>query len=369
MNKKPHPMINTARLNLPKAGHAGREGFTLIELVGVLAILAILGAVSVPPIIERIKQAKITKEEQDLPTLGAALTRQILRTKTIPNQDWAQVIADELAVPINEVTTASGGSPRVFLMDPAIRIGTEVGTLPYTQPAQGSASPPVNARVMIISSQGRSLPSFISSGVATSANIFNRIWDAPKGTIPQDWPAEWAGKGENLQIYRLNLAPLFRRLLVSQMTADRAAMISLDGSAPFAVPAAGLSGYYLEGTVIGFYNHGQLESRELLMSNRSYVYERGIWRGQLWEGKVKDATDLARGLDAFLTASLNPQAQLSANQQRVIDAYYNYVLTYATWARAGFPSYDANDQQTPEYQSLHNAQHQLEVFSEHLISE
>ena len=222
---------------------------------------------------------------------------------------------------------------------------------------------------MLIASQVGSLPGFILSGVAASSDIFDHIWDAPEGTIPQGWPAEWAGKGEFLQITRINLTPLFRRLLVSPLTEGVPAQISVDSSAPFAVPAAGLSGYYFEGTVIGLYNNGQVESRDLLLTNRSYGYERGIWRGQLWEGKVKDATDLARGLDAFRTAQLNPQAGVGASQQKVMDAYYNYVLTYATWARAGFPSYDVNQQPTPEYQSLSNAQSQLEAVSEALLSQ
>ena len=355
--------------SLREARRADGEGFTMIEMIGVLAIMAILVAVAVPPIIERMNLARVTKEMRDLPVLAAALNRHILRTKTIPNQDWAQVIATELAVPINQVTTSSSGTPRVFLVDPAIHIGTDVGILPYTQTAQGSAEPPVRARVMLIACQGRSLPDFIPSGVATNSEIFDHIWDAPKETVPEGWPADWEGKGEYLQIIRINLAPLFRRLLVSPLTEGAPAMISVDGSAPFAVPAAGLSSYYLEGTVIGLHNDGQLESRDLLMSNRSYSYERGIWRGQLWEGKLEDATDLARGLDAFLTAQPNPQASVNASQQKVIDAYYNYVLTYATWARAGFPGYDVNQQPTAEYQSLNNARNQLEVVSEALISE
>jgi prepilin-type N-terminal cleavage/methylation domain-containing protein len=292
MKKTPHAMMTMARPNLRKARRAGGEGFTLIELIGVMAILAILVAVTAPPIIERIKQARAAKEMQDLPVFGAALSRHILRTRTIPNENWAQVIADELAVPINRVTTSSSGSLRVYLVDPAIHIRTDTGILPYTQTAQGSADPPENARVMLIASQVGSLPDFIPSGVAASSEIFDSLWDAPRGTIPQGWPAEWGGKGEFLQITRINLSPLFRRLLVSPLTEGQPAQISVDGSAPFAVPVAGLSGYYFEGTVIGLHNNGQVESRDLLMNNRSYTYERGIWRGQLWEGKVKDATAL-----------------------------------------------------------------------------
>src|SRR6187402_2057425 len=104
MKKTLRPMRTMARLSLRKSPRAGGEGFTLIEMIGVLAIMAILAAVTVPPVIERIHLAKAAKEMRDLPVLAAALNRHILRTKTIPSQDWAQVIADELAVPINQVT-------------------------------------------------------------------------------------------------------------------------------------------------------------------------------------------------------------------------------------------------------------------------
>lgn len=361
-------MITNARFSLRKAPRAGGHGFTLIEMIGVLAIVAILVTLTVPPIIERVNQARAEKEMQELPLLGDALTRHILRHKTIPGQDWAQVIADELAVPINRVTASSTGVLRVYLVDPAIHIGADAGVLPYTQTAQGSEDPPANARVMLIASHGLSLPGSISSGVAASSEIFNQIWDAPKGTIPQGWPAEWAGKGEYLKIVRINLAPLFHRLLVNPLTEGQTAQIAVDDSEPISVPADGLSGYYFQGTVIGLYNDGQLESRDILTNDRSYTHERGIWRGQLLEGKVKDATALALGLDAFRTAQLNPGAASGATQQKVMDAYYNYVLTYAAWARAGFPSYDISLQPTPEYQSLNNAQDRLEAVSAALIS-
>jgi hypothetical protein len=52
-----------------------------------------------------------------------------------------------------------------------------------------------------------------------------------------------------------------------------------------------------------------------------------------------------------------------------MDAYYNFALTYATWARAGFSSYDVSHQPTSEYQSLINAQSQLQVVTECLISQ
>jgi type II secretory pathway pseudopilin PulG len=359
--------MTSARLKRRQARRTSTGGFTLIEMIGVLAIVTILVTLTVPTVIERINQARFDKEMRDLPVMADAIKQHILRTKTIPGQDWAQVIADELAVPINQVTISSTGTLRVCLMDPAIHIGADVGILPYTQTAQGSADPPANARVMLISSQSLGLPDFIPSGVATSSDIFDHIWDAPEGTIPQGWPAEWAGRGGDLKIIRINLATLFRRVLVNSLTENVTPQISVDASAPFAVPAAGLSAYYLEGTVIGLYNNGQVESRDLLVNDRSYSYERGIWRGQLWEGKVKDATDLARGLDAFRNAQLNPLS--SASQQKVMDAYYNFVLTYATWARAGFVSYDVDQQPTSEYQSLTNAQSQLQAVSEALISQ
>ena len=341
------------------------SGFSLTEVIGVLAILAILVSIITPSIIKRIKRAHSAKEDANLRTIGASLQREILRSKTIPNAGWAQLVGDELAIPLADVTTSVAGNPRVFLIDPNLHIGT--GNLPFTQSQSGSVTPPSSARVMIISSQGEPLPASIVTGVAADSATFDNIWDASGGTAPVGWPPEWQNKGEVLHVFRLNLESLFHRLVISDITIGNAAVISVGGGAPFQIPAGGLSSYYLEGTVIEFHNDGAMESRDLLFGDRSYIYERRVWRGQLWEGKIKDASDLAKALDAFQSARANPSAASGATQAGLVDAYYNYVLNYATWSRAGFPSYDEFDQPTPEYQSLLNARDQVDGVSADLI--
>jgi len=349
----------------PRVHRSTQAGYTLIEMIGVLAILAILVTMITPSIIERIRHAQISKEAKTLPTLGEALQRHILRHKNIPNAMWAQVIADELAAPIRQVGTSVAGNPRVFLIDPEFQIGDHEG-LPYDQTEEGATAAPVHARVMFISSQGRPLPSLIASGLASDPEIFENIWNAARDTVPIGWPAEWDRQGEALQIHRMNLAPLFHRVLVSDLTTDGTPSIAIDGGEAFEVPEGGLSAFYLKETALAFYHDGDLDFRDLLMSDRGYVYERGFWRGQLIQGKSANASSFARALDGFLNARLNPSAP-GADQQTVTDGCYGFALSYAAWARAGFPAYDELNQVTPEYQALHNAQNRMEAATANLI--
>ncbi|MFT4637944.1 MAG: prepilin-type N-terminal cleavage/methylation domain-containing protein [Verrucomicrobiales bacterium] len=326
-----------------------RSGFSLVELIGVLAITAIMASMAVPSLITRINRANSAKESKALATFGESLENHILRTKSIPDETtWAQVTADELGIGLDNVTASIGQQPRVYFVDPAITIAGQTGVLPYTQSASGSAIVPINVRLMIVSSQFTALPTFLISGVAQSAEDFENVWDAPRGEVPSGWPAEWTGHGEDLHVERLNLTPQFQRVVMSDITDGVSAEIAVEG-APLTIPVEGLSGFYFIGTEISLMNDGVIDSREQIDGDLSFTYERGIWRGQLWEGKVKDATDLATALDSFRLSRITQEASENSSQQAVIDAYYNYILTYSVWAKAGFPAaYAANSPVDPD---------------------
>ena len=345
------------------------SGFSLIEMIGVLAIVSILLSVLAPSIIGRIQRAQTAKDRKALDALGDAFERAILRAKGIPNEEnWARVIADELATPVDRIAASVARQPRVFLVDPEFHVGDDVRSLPYRQTAAGSPHPPVHARVLFLSSQGPRLPDSIASGFAADPATFAAIWDAPRGTIPPGWPPEWAGKGDVLQIRRLNLAPLFHRLAVNVLTDERVAKIAIDGGEPFEIPAEGWDRYYLRGSVIDFLRQDEaLQFREILTDDRSYLYERGIWRGQLWQGRLKDATAFAKAFDAFLAGHPEVQGLSPAQRRTLADAYSNFVLHYATWSASAFPDYDELNRLTPEYQSLINAQSKLAAISAQLV--
>lgn len=156
-----------------------RQSFSLIEVVGVLAIIAILAALAVPSLIKRVDEAASTKETVDLSALANALPSAILRNKAIPDEsNWVQVVANELAVPLNKVSATPNGNPRVFLIDPALRLGTINGVLPYAQGTNGSVNPGANARLMILSS--RSIPLPLSSDTNSNfSSKFGTPWTEP----------------------------------------------------------------------------------------------------------------------------------------------------------------------------------------------
>jgi general secretion pathway protein G len=60
-------------MKLRMARHYTTQGFTLIELLLVLVILTTLAAVVVPRFVGRGEQAKITRAESDIASLGVAL--------------------------------------------------------------------------------------------------------------------------------------------------------------------------------------------------------------------------------------------------------------------------------------------------------
>src|SRR5580765_4703485 len=194
------------------------SAFTLVEIIAVLAIIATLVAVLVPSIIRRVDRAAWTAETANLGNLADALNASIIRTKTIPSStNWASAVASQMSLSVSAVTTNSRRYARAFLIDPAFQIGTNVAGQTYTQATNGTTKP-VSARVMIVSSLARALPAGVTTGVASATN-FTAIWNAAENTVPAG-PAfsGWGGTGEDLRIKKVNLEPLFYRLILVDHT-------------------------------------------------------------------------------------------------------------------------------------------------------
>ena len=103
---------------------------------------------------------------------------------------------------------------------------------------------------MILSTLHRALP--VSSGVAASTNVFNDIWATRDGEVPPGWPAEWARRGEELIIQRINLAPLFKQVILQNFYAPDQALYSVEDSGNNPVGLEGAQGYYIQGTLFTF---------------------------------------------------------------------------------------------------------------------
>lgn len=338
------------------------HAFSLTELIGVLAILAILASFMLPSVIRTIEQAYQDKEHEDLVVIGKALEQGILRTKTIPKDGWSDLVAEELSTPLSRVTVSGTGFPRVFVVDPGLHIGSGSPPLPYTQDAQGSTQAPENLRLMVISSHRLALPDAISVP-SMNSETFNAIWSTPAGQVPPGWPKLWAGHGDRLFIFRLDLSPHFCRLVINNLCPDRNVAISVGQDGPISIPGEGWDSYYLKGTLIGFYNDGLLEARDLLSDSRSYVYERGTWRGIVRDGKFNQS-DFVKALEGFQNARLNQASPPGIDQAAVVNAYQQFALSYSSWAKAGFPSEDS-----PEYSAVSQSRTRLQLVARSLISQ
>ncbi len=348
------------------------RGFSLVEIVGVLAVIAVVAAAVTPAILKRIRLAMEEKEAKDLIVIADAYKSSVLRNKIIPDHTtWSRAVADELERPLNHVELSASQRQRAFLIDPDLAVGTTNGKLPYTQTGAGSVKP-AQLRLLVLSSLGSPLP--VVSGTPSS-NVFNAIWNTPPGGVPAGWTS--GAKGEDLKVQRIELGPLFVRLILNYLDPDRTAMYSIDGNTPANVPTTpgGVTAYYLQGSVLGLRDAtGQLLAREIIQKDNSFAYERGIWRGLLLEGKLRGGKRLAQAIDLFLSrprprgASPSQGPKFGATEQAVADLFYYYMLHFAEWSRVGFPDNGANSQQqVPAFQALSDAQAHLETGTFNLI--
>lgn len=368
-------MKKRAEAKLPnERAHSAQPGFSLLEVVGVLVVVAALSAATIPSFLESLKAKIRDREISNLNTFAQGFKQYVLRTKTIPDHTtWAVAVAAQCGWALGDVVTNLDQNPRVFLIDPALRIGTADGRLPYTQPPEGSNILPVSPRLIILSSMHRALP--VSSGVAASSVVFNDIWSTDDGKVPADWPAEWAGKGRELLIRRINLAPLSKRVILYNSYAPDVALYSVEGGGNIPVGPTGFEGHYIEGTQFTFFDthsrdeaagprlHRPLSPPTSLLEPNTTVadlsqfitkdivfnYEQNRWIGQNIEGRRIPTMDIEMAANLFLDVRANPNAKGNATQQNTVDAMVNYLQRYAEWQAAGYPTSGA------AYASLQNA--------------
>jgi prepilin-type N-terminal cleavage/methylation domain-containing protein len=335
-----------------------RSGFTLLEMIGALAIMAILAAAVVPRVIKSMDRAAYTKEAADLKAINDALVLQILSTKSIPSETtWAQAVAGWTMRPVTNITTTPRGHARAFLID----AGGWANSLPYTQGTNG-ATAPTNARVMIVSTIACDL-SLTSAKLAT-AN-FTDIWNTPEGSKPSTWSA-WPGNGADLLIQRINLEPLFHRLILANRdgTNSAAAFSILPLTDTLSVsPGVGWNVLYLDGTTVTLKSNTVVQTALLLTHDVSFVFENGYWRGHISPVSVSDSSGtFAQTAINFGGSTWNFNAGQGggkgASQLSVLTAFYSFMFNYTLWANrcpTHFPqSGAANPGSLPEYVILAN---------------
>jgi prepilin-type N-terminal cleavage/methylation domain-containing protein len=347
-------------------------GFSLIEMIGVLAIISILAALLSPVIVKRLDFAATTREANDLSAISNAIAVQVLQSKTIvTGPNWPAVAANYMSLPANSVSNNARGYARAFLLDGGGWLGRV--TLPYVQSRSGSAAAPAGARILIVSSIGASLP--VSSGTLAS-NVFNDIWLTPGGSRPTTW-GTWSGKPGDLLIQRITLDPLFHRLILnSNDGTPKYGSFTVDTTdVTNALPVLGITNaWYLEGTIVGLYdtNSGSmtLEGRDILLQDSSYVYENGIWRAQVCDGRLGATTAGGTNgyvlvfdalMNNFLNSGASSSAKNGASPRVLASGFYSFMLDYYQWSLTGFnPLSMPNEVLHSDYSDVHDCMGQIQ---------
>ena len=308
-------------------------GFTLIELIGVLSIVAIGVAVIAPTITKRIDQAARDAEYTSLNTLSDAFVRSSLTNRQFPvvanPASLPPILARHLDTHTNEVRMNKRRLNRAFLSHPNLNING--GNLPYVQNASGSTNRSMNGQAMIISSIGKALPTINSSD-------FANIWATPKNTVPSSMSG-WGGQGEDLVIERIELAPLFHKVVLMNVDATpNIGRYAVDdtrtnwvNTMPSVAPQTNAWAYYMEGTTINFYRpDGALASVESVREDVSFVYQNNRW-GRNLGGDDDVISDFGQLVDRFLQQPVPCEAETGATQRSVVNAFYDYLWGYSDW--------------------------------------
>ena len=240
------------------------SGFSLIELIGVLAIMAILATAITPPAVRQLVRAKGAREDAALQTLGDGLKTYVRTRQQIPGANsWASSLAtvlDQPAVAVERVDPARDTNKRVYLIHPSFAPSSGADPL-YQQGAFGSATSPVEARILIVSTTQPALALPVKSGHAASTVAFDAIWnwhhDPSSDAPPAGWPKAWEGNGNFLHVARVNLAGLFHPTTFNNLQHPGATpFVKLSDGATVALAFTNaVERHLLEGTVIRLFKH------------------------------------------------------------------------------------------------------------------
>ena len=247
-----------------------QHGFTLLELIGVMAVLAILSAALAPSVFQAIDDAYAAAETGNLERLGDDLTRYIRNNGAIPSRNintWTAALATVSNLPQERIRNNRRGYRRLLYFDPQFFGAPDSNFGGYTQ-AGGLTAAPVSPRVMLISN----LRANVRNQPADTTN-FNAIWNQSAGAAVVE--------SDTIKIVRLNLAPLFHRvLLVNGNTSQTGYQLGTAGS----VPVAGSNGvtdgiadrYVLAGTELRLFNTpypiGALATATLITEDAGFRY-------------------------------------------------------------------------------------------------
>lgn len=334
-------------------------GFTLIEFIAVLAIISILALTLVGVVIKRVDFAAYNAEQANLATFANALTLQALRNGQIPGETtWAAAAGNWLSLPASSITNNARNYNRAFVYDSSEFISGSVLQLPYTQTTglvNGvSFSSTNNLRLMIVSSLSANLP--VSSGPLV-AGSFNDIWNTTLGNIPGTWSG-WSGRGDDLLIQRLNLQPLFHRVILNAVDTNNFGSFTVQSGTNLSsliYVTTNSDAWFLQDTVIGLYDtnnpnpalNPNLESKVVVQGDASYVFENWAWRGQLsgWgtNGPASPTSLPPSAAEAFSSLATRFTAYGTVDKSpQILASFYAFMMDYNSWSQEFFLTTDTN---------------------------
>lgn len=351
--------------SLPAVARRG-DGFTLIEMVAVLAVIMILASLVFSVTVRQLDQIAARKEDATLARLADALTRSIQRTRSIPAaSNWVAAVATELGADQTSVGVNERNNTRILWVDPRLQIGVNGGRLPYQQTAAGSVVtngsgeiiPPVNPRLILLSSLGPPFPVTVATGDLVATD-FDALWDAPPETLPAVGPwSGWGGLGRDLRVRRLHLGPLFVRLMLHNHASPGPGRYVIDGQATNIVPNTplGVNAFFIKGTVLDLLTHtNTLDARQILARDCNFVYNLGTWRGTLFAPPPITPPVMEYLAELFYRSprNLNAGGTPPVTPAAVLDAMEAYMTAYRNWAALGTWPKGSH----PQYQAMRAAQ-------------
>jgi prepilin-type N-terminal cleavage/methylation domain-containing protein len=278
--------------NLSLLSRKRSSAFSLLEVVAVLAILAILAAATLPRLVQQADTAAALKEDALLDVLADGFQKGVVRLRYIPStspDDWADLISRFTGWQMSAVqTNAASRTVRVLLADPNLTT-----SLPYSQTPAGTSAVG-SPRFLLVSSMSAPLPQL--SGADFYALWTNSETAFPAGAGWEDWKAEGA-TASDLKVKRIDLSASFirvsltnagstvsggkrRRRKPSGGTPATPTAFSVDGSAAVLNPGAGVSGFFLTGTVLDLISTNSAV-RQVLNQDAGFVFTNGVWSRQL----------------------------------------------------------------------------------------
>ena len=195
-------------------------GFSLLEMIGVMAVMAILAGALAPSIFQMIEEGYQGAEAQSMETVAEALQDYVRYTKTIPTDqadNWTTAVADYAGLSPNRVRYNDKNFERRLYIDPDFFGGGGGGSGTFFSQDQGLSNMPVSPRVMLVSSLDGAVRQRLNS-----ADRFDDVWNQESDARIKE--------SKTVFIERVNLAPLFKRVVLSNANASQAGYVLESGS-------------------------------------------------------------------------------------------------------------------------------------------